>query len=269
MPLRYVAGRWLHYLLHGSITGNQPPIVLLHHGFGHAGGWGDFPNRLRTATGRAVLSYSREGCGRSQPLGGARARNYLEREASEVLPALLNSLSIHRACLYGHSDGATIALIAAAEQPDLVETVVAEAPHVFIEEKTIAGVAATAQRYRDDSRFRRAVQRSHTDPEGAFGSWRDIWLDPDFATWSIERLLPKISAPLFLIQGYEDEFATLEQIDRIRSTVRGPVSTLIIEGCDHQPHRRAMEIPGSVAAFLDKNGSGPSCCNPVGERAVE
>jgi pimeloyl-ACP methyl ester carboxylesterase len=252
MSRRFIRGDWLHYRLFGEIGAGAPPIILLHHGFGHADGWERFPETLRKATGRAVLAYSRAGCGRSEPGPEARGVDYLEREACDTLPALMASFGLERACLYGHSDGATIALIAAARRPDLVEAVVAEAPHVFAEPRTLAGVRGMAGRFDRDPAFRRKLARSHDDPHAAFRGWSDVWLSPAFADWTIAPLLPAIRAPLLLLQGGADPFGSALHVRLAHDGATGPVTTHLLPGCGHVPHRAEARIPGWVAALLDR-----------------
>ncbi|MGL4243343.1 MAG: alpha/beta fold hydrolase [Beijerinckiaceae bacterium] len=252
MPRRFILGGWLHYRLFGEIGAGVPPIILLHHGFGHADGWERFPEALRRATGRSVLAYSRAGCGRSEPGREARGVDYLEREACDTLPALMASFGLDRACLYGHSDGATIALIAAARRPGLVEAVIAEAPHVLVEPRTIEGARALRQRSETDPAFRRKLSRSHDDPHGAFRAWSDIWLSPSFADWTIAPLLPAIRAPLLLLQGDADPFGSDLHVKLAHDAAAGPVTTHLLPGCGHAPHRAEPRIPGWGAALLER-----------------
>jgi pimeloyl-ACP methyl ester carboxylesterase len=252
MPRRFILGGWLHYRLFGEIRAGGPPIILLHHGFGHADGWERFPQALRQATGRSVVTYSRAGCGRSERGRAASGVDYLEREACDTLPALMASLGLERACLYGHSDGATIALIAAARRPDLVEAVIAEAPHVVAEPRTLAGVRAMAERFDGSPAFLRTLARSHDDPHGAFRAWSDIWLSPAFADWSIAPLLPAIRAPLLLLQGDADPFGSELHVRLAHDAAQGPVTTHLLPGRGHAPHRVEPRIPGWVAALLER-----------------
>ena len=250
MPRRFVSGTWLDYNVLGRLAEGVAPIVLLHHGFGHAACWGRFPQRLHSATGRPVLAYSRQDCGRSDVSEGPRRPDFIEREANEALPALLASLGCERVCLYGHSDGASIALVAATRRPDLVELVVAEAPHVVVEPVTRDGVRAMTARFDEDEAFRRRVRRGHDAGERPFRLWSGIWLDPDFARWSALDDLSRLQVPALLLQGDADPFGSRIHVDLVRANSRGPVDLRIIEGAGHAPHRTADLIPGWVAAAL-------------------
>ena len=250
MPKRFIRGRWLDYRLLGTLDGGLPPIVLLHHGFGHADCWGRFPQRLHAATGRPVLSYSRQDCGRSDASEGPRRPDFLEREAEDILPALLASLGTRRACLFGHSDGASIALIAAARCPELVELVVAEAPHVFVEPVTLDGVRAMTARFDGDETFRRHAMKGHDDGVRAFRLWSEIWSSPEFAQWSMVDELAAMRVPALLLQGDADPFGSCVHVECIRDASRGPVDLRMIEGAGHAPHRTADLIPSWVGAAL-------------------
>lgn len=250
MPKRFVMGHWLDYRLWGGLEGGRPPIVMLHHGFGHCDSWGPFPQRLHAETERPILAYSRRDCGYSDASEGPRPADFIEREACETLPRLLASFGIARACLYGHSDGASIALLAAARYPELVETVIAEAPHVFVEDVTLAGVRAMTARFDADSAFRRRMTKGHRDGTRAFRLWSDVWSSPDFARWTIVPVLASLHVPALLLQGDSDPFGTRIHVDLVRANSPGPVDLRIIEGAGHAPHRTSGRIPAWVAAAL-------------------
>jgi pimeloyl-ACP methyl ester carboxylesterase len=235
-------------------TGGGVPILLLHEGLGSVSMWRDFPQRLALATGHSVLAWSRRGYGQSDPLPGRREPDYMHREADAV-PRLMDELAIERAVLFGHSDGASIALIAAARLPDRVAALILEAPHVFLEELSIASIARTKQLYSTTS-LGQLLGRHHRDPDAVFWAWNDIWLDPRFRDWSIEELLPAIRAPALLIQGRDDEYGTLAQLDRIAAALPG-IERLELEHCGHAPHRDQPEaVLAAAAAFLQRIGRG-------------
>jgi pimeloyl-ACP methyl ester carboxylesterase len=214
--------------------GNGLPILLLHEGLGSVAMWRDFPRRLALATGHPVLAWSRRGYGLSDPLAGRRGPDYMHREAVAVT-RLMDALSLERAILFGHSDGASIALITAARSPDRVATLIVEAPHVFVEALSIESIARTKRLYAT-TKLGQSLGRYHRDPDRVFWDWNDIWLDPRFRDWSIEDLLPSIRAPALLIQGRDDEYGTMAQIDRVAAALPD-VQRLELERCGHAPHR--------------------------------
>lgn len=228
----------------------DPVIVLLHEGLGSVSQWGDFPAALAEATGCRVFVYSRPGYGKSGPVAGPYDRNYLSREATAVLPAVLATAGINRPILFGHSDGATIALLHAAAFPDAVRAIIIEAPHVFVEDVTIAGLTSIAAAARETSLIER-LGRYHADPAGVFWRWNDIWLDPGFRDWTITTEIRAIRCPVLAIQGEGDEYATLGQIDAIADAVPGPVEQLILADCRHTPHRdQRSAILNATARFI-------------------
>jgi pimeloyl-ACP methyl ester carboxylesterase len=214
-------------------------IVMLHEGLGSMSMWRDFPERLAAATGCRTLIYSRHGYGRSTPLDRPRTFDYMHEEARVWLPAILERLGIRRPLLFGHSDGASIALIHAAQPQIDIRAVVALAPHVKVEEITVRSIAQSRTAY-GNTDLRKRLSRHHADVESAFWGWNRIWLDPEFRSWNIEGLLPSIHCPVLAIQGEDDEYGTMEQIESI---ARGAAAAtlLALPACGHSPHRDQPE----------------------------
>jgi pimeloyl-ACP methyl ester carboxylesterase len=241
-----VGGRRVETLeLPGSDAG--APLVLLHEGLGSVGLWRGFPGRLHAATGRRLIAFSRYGHGRSAPPPGPRTPAFFHEEALEVLPELLAVLRAPEPVLVGHSDGASIALIHAAHHP--VTALVLLAPHVLVEDITVEEIRGTRDAYIDGG-LRTRMARHHDDPDAAFWGWCDVWLDPAFRSWSLEEEAARLTAPALLIQGADDPYGSLMQVDRIQERSRGPVERLILTG-GHSPHlEHEAEVANAVAAFL-------------------
>jgi pimeloyl-ACP methyl ester carboxylesterase len=218
-------------------------LVLLHEGLGSVGLWRGFPRALAEATGRRLIAFSRFGHGRSQPPAGPRTPAFFHEEALDVLPAVLEDLHAPEPILVGHSDGGSIALIHAAQRP--VTGVVLIAPHVVVEEMTLAAIRRTRAAYATDG-LRERMARHHDDPDAAFWGWCDVWLDPAFPEWSIEEEAGDVTAPLLLVQGADDPYGTIDQIDRIESRARGETQRLVVAG-GHSPH---LEQPDAVVARI-------------------
>jgi pimeloyl-ACP methyl ester carboxylesterase len=218
-------------------------LVLLHEGLGSVGLWRGFPAALHAATGRRVLAFSRFGHGRSDPPSAPRTPAFFHDEALDVLPALLVALDAPEPLLVGHSDGASIALVHAARHP--VSGLALLAPHVVLEESMVPPIRDTLREF-EEGRLRARMGRHHDDPDAAFHGWCDVWLDPAMRDWSLEPEAAQVSAPTLLIQGADDEYASLEQLDRIESRVRGPVTRLVVPG-GHSPH---LEQPDAVVAAI-------------------
>lgn len=246
-----LAGRALEYEVIRAADAAAPTVVFLHEGLGCLAMWKDFPRRLAEAAGCNALVYSRHGYGNSAPLDEPRGPEFMHDEALIVLPAVLDRLGVQQPVLFGHSDGASIALIHAAGAARAVRGAVLMAPHVVAEDVSVRSIAAAKRTY-DTTDWRERLGRYHADPDGAFRGWCDIWLDPRFRKWNIEDLVARIRCPLLAIQGYDDEYGTMEQIERIARLV--PDTELLkLRDCGHSPHR---DQPGAVIAavlrFIDR-----------------
>jgi pimeloyl-ACP methyl ester carboxylesterase len=218
---------------------SRPTIVMLHEGLGSLARWRDFPQHVATATGASVIAYSRRGYGDSDPLPGPRNVDYLHGEAQDVLPKLLTALAVRRPVLIGHSDGASISIIHAGSGND-VAGLVLMAPHVFVEDLTVDSIAAIKETWKTSDMGER-LGRYHRDAEHTFWGWNDIWLLPAFRHWNIEAFVPRIAAPMLVIQGLDDEYGTLAQCEAIEARAKAPYQLLMLEACKHSPHRDQPE----------------------------
>jgi len=214
----------------------QPTLVFLHEGLGCVALWRDFPDKLARRLGARALVYSRFGYGRSDGLAVERTPQFMHEEALEVLPELLDSLGIEVPLLIGHSDGASIALIHAAAAARKTAGLVLMAPHVFVEDICLESIARVRRTY-ETSGLRARLAKYHTHVDDAFLGWADTWLLAEFRAWSIEDLIDTISVPVRLIQGEDDEYGTLAQLDRIEARVKGRVQRLVLPDCGHSPQR--------------------------------
>ncbi len=251
VPFLCAAGDRLEYRLLPATRAAAAPFVLLHEGLGSVALWRDFPERLAALTGAAVLVYSRRGHGRSAPLSAPHRVDYMHHEARAVLPEVLAQLGIAAPVLVGHSDGASIALIHAGAKPQAVRGLVLIAPHVFVEDRTIAGAEAARAAWRTGD-LKTRLARYHDDAAGVFCGWNRIWLAPEFRGWNIEAFLPAISCPLLLIQGEADAYGTLAQLGAIRRGVASRrIEDLVLPGCGHAPHReRPQAVLAAIAGFV-------------------
>jgi pimeloyl-ACP methyl ester carboxylesterase len=221
-------------------------LVLLHEGLGSVGLWRGFPAALNEATGRRIVVFSRYGHGRSDPPRTPRTPVFFHEEALDVLPALLTQLDAHRPILVGHSVGGSIGLIHAGHHP--ISGLVLLAPHVVVEEVTVEAIRETRRQF-EEGPLRERMARHHDDPDAAFRGWCDVWLDPAFRAWSLEPDAERVSAPTLLIQGAEDPYGSLLQLDRIEARVRGPVERLVLPG-GHSLHlERSDVVVEAIAAF--------------------
>ena len=206
-------------------------IVFLHEGLGSLAMWKDFPERCARVSGCAALVYSRYGYGESDRLLESRRVNFMHDEALKTLPELLDKLHVEQPILFGHSDGASIVLIHAGGAGRSVRGLILLAPHVFVEDVAIRSIQAAQQAYQSTD-WREKLSRYHSDPDSAFRGWNDIWLHPEFRAWNIEEYLPRIACPILAIQGENDEYGTMEQIERVARLARG-VQVLKLRDCRH------------------------------------
>ena len=227
-----------------DIAGAEPALVFLHEGLGSVGLWRTFPERLAAATGRRALLYSRAGHGFSDVPDAPRTPRFMHEEALDVLPAVLAEAGIEDPVLVGHSDGASIALIHAAAHP--VRALVLLAPHVFVEDLSVASIAEAREAF-EATDLRERMGRHHRDAEATFRLWNDIWLAPEFRAWDITDVLPRVTAPVLLIQGEHDQYGTLAQVEAVRDGVAGPAELVVLDA-RHAPHLEAPEETLQAAA---------------------
>src|SRR5438067_7948331 len=232
----------------GVAQSAHPVVVFLHEGLGSVALWKDFPERFCRAHGFTGLVFSRYGYGRStpRPPDAPLPPDFMERQAWEVLPALLETLGLHKPWLFGHSDGASIALLHAARHSDALSGVVVLAPHVMVEDVSVDSIRAAREAYLDGP-LRERLARYHADVDSAFWGWNGIWLDPAFRGWDMRAELPKISVPVLAIQGEGDEYGTLAQVEAI-GRLAPHARVLVLPDCGHSPHRdqpeRVIEAAG-------------------------
>ena len=247
-----VTGHRLEYTWTRPHDGAGPVIVFLHEGLGSTGLWRDFPARVSERTGLPALVFSRYGYGGSTVLEGRRPLEYMHREALEALPELRAALGLDDVILFGHSDGGSIALIHAGAGKWPVRGLVLEAPHVFVEDITIAGIEDAKVAY-ETTDLPSKIARHHIDGNRTFRGWNDIWLDPPFKDWNIEKYLPGVTAPTLVIQGEGDEYGSAAQLDAIAAQVSGDAGTLLIPECRHSPHRDQPDaVLDATTAFVSR-----------------
>jgi len=250
MPFIAIADHRLEYHRIAPTHTGASDLVFLHEGLGSLALWKDFPAKLATMTGAGALIYSRRGYGQSDPIAAPRRVDYMHDEALTTLPALLGALGIANPILIGHSDGASIALLHAGDGRWRVRALILEAPHVFVEDVTVANIAAARTLYRTTDLAHR-LARYHGDPDHAFWGWNDIWLDPAFRHWNIESCLTGITCPVLAIQGADDEYGTLAQLDALARGVPGMVERLVVPNCKHSPHRdQEQTVLDAMAQFI-------------------
>ncbi|HEX7221388.1 MAG TPA: alpha/beta hydrolase [Burkholderiales bacterium] len=234
MPQVRAAGHAVNYEWVGE---GSAQLVFLHEGLGSIRQWRDFPAQVAAAAGCRALVYDRYGYGQSDLLAEPRRTvRFMHDEALIALPEILSSLRIENPVLVGHSDGASIALIHAGAG-HAVRAVVAMAPHVFIEPICLSSIAKATQTF-ESTDLAQKLGRYHRDARKTFYGWADVWLDPDFKGWDIRAdYLPGVRCPVLAIQGHDDEYGTMAQLDEIAARIAGPCTLLKLDNCGHSPFR--------------------------------
>ena len=233
----------------------RPTMVFLHEGLGSVSMWssreGSWPQSVCDAAGAPGIVFSRRGYGRSDAVADVRGAgrlppDYMHREAFGVLPALLSALGIERPLLVGHSDGGTIALLHASRHP--VAGCVVMAPHVIVEDLSIASIGQARVAY-ESGELRQRLARHHADVDCAFWQWNDVWLSQAFRSFDIRSDCRSIRAPVLAIQGRDDPYGTLRQVQEIAPT-QGPLRIEVIDRCGHSPHKdHPQQVRDLVAGF--------------------
>jgi pimeloyl-ACP methyl ester carboxylesterase len=222
-----------------------PTLVFLHEGLGCLAMWRDFPEALAKATGTGAFVYSRFGYGRSATTTLPRPLTYMHEEAA-LLPTILSEAGIREAILVGHSDGGSIALIHAATGDARIRGLALEAPHVFCEDVSVASIAAAKEAFEKGDLRARLTKYHGDNVDVAFRGWNDAWLDPGFRAWNLEGLLPAITAEVLVVQGEDDAYGTLAQVDAIARGLRAPFTRCILPACGHAPHKDQREATLAV-----------------------
>jgi pimeloyl-ACP methyl ester carboxylesterase len=252
-------GKRLEYEWLGPGPAAAPTLVFLHDGQGCVDTWRAFPAALAAATGCGALVYSRAGYGGSEALPGPWPACFMHDEARAALPQVVAALGVRDGFLVGHSDGASISLIYAAisgtagagAAGSWLRGMALEAPHVFVEAVCLESIAKLPALYRQPDLWRRMVRHHGANAQGCFESWVEVWLRPEFRSWSIEDLLPRVRCPVLAIQGDQDAYGTLDQLRAVAAGCAGPAKTLVLPGCGHTPHRQQREATlAAMSRFL-------------------
>ena len=262
----------------GPPPAEAPTLVLLHEGLGCVELWRDVPPLLADATGCGVFAFSRFGYGQSDPKPLPWPLTYMQDEARDILPLVLDAAGIRDAILLGHSDGGTIAAIYAGESRDpRLRALILIAAHFFVEDESVAAIRQISEEYRRSGELRGRLARYHRDPDIAFRGWSESWLHPGFHDFDITASLPRITVPILAMQGSNDAYGTEAQLRVLREHARAPVQTLLIPDAHHAPHLEAKQATlDTVAKFVHhvmssrgpqgRSNLGPGC-GPANEAA--
>ena len=243
----------IEYRMIGPRPDAAPTIMMLHEGLGSVDLWGQFPDQIAAATGLGVFVYSRAGYGQSTGAKLPRSTSFMAEEACEVLPRILHAIGFRRGFLLGHSDGASIATIYAGSVEDhRVRGLLLIAPHFFAEEMGLAEIRRAGKSFGSGA-LRERLKPWHADVDCAFRSWNEPWMHPDFEKWDITEVLGYIRVPILIVQGENDQYGTLKQIEVAQQECFCPVEPVVIPGVRHIPYREVPEITlNAVADFINR-----------------
>ena len=232
----------LEYRMLGPSPDQAPTIVMLHEGLGSANLWGDLPEKLQAVTGAGIFAYSRAGYGASSPAKLPRPLDYMHIEALDVLPKLLDAIGFQHGMLLGHSDGASItAIYTGAHQDHRVQGIALMAPHFIVEDISVSSIAEIKRAY-ETTELKAKLARWHRDVDNAFYGWNGAWLDPKFRDWDISEYLAYIRVPITILQGVDDQYGTMRQVEIAKEECYCPVDVVVIPGAGHSPHREAPKV---------------------------
>lgn len=248
-----VNGARLEYFCVGPAPDKAPTIVMLHEGLGCAALWRDFPKRVAEATGMGVFVYSRRGYGQSDPAELPKPLDFMTCEATETLPKVLDLMGFQRGILLGHSDGATISAIYAGSVLDhRVRGLVLMAPHFFTEQGGLDEIAKARDAF-ETGDLKQRMAKYHRYPEIAFHGWNGVWLDPEFVKWNVSDVIDYFRIPVLAIQGRDDQYGTLAQVEEIETRSYAPVDMLVLDNCKHAPHQEQPDqVLEAVAEFAER-----------------
>lgn len=242
-----IDGVTLDCACHGPAPDKAPTIVMLHEGLGCTSLWRDFPAKVAAATGMGVFVYSRQGHGQSDPAALPKPLDFMTHEAVDMLPKVLDAIGFQRGILLGHSDGATIAAIYAGSVEDFrVRGLILMAPHFFTEEAGLVEIAKAREAF-ETGDLQDKMARYHADPVNCFRGWNDVWLDPGFKSWDVTEAIDYLRIPTLAIQGRDDQYGTLAQIQVVEDRSYAPVDLEVIDACRHAPH---LEQPEATLALV-------------------
>lgn len=241
-------GKSLEVLVYESPSARQT-IVLVHEALGSVSYWKTFPEKLTTATGCHVIAYSRAGHGHSEGPVNARSLEYYTEQVEQVLPAILQRFGIAKPVLYGHSEGAAIALLYAAQHPEQVAAVIAEAPIVTQEKQARERIRELSAIY-ESSELQRKLARYHRDADAVFHSWAANINKPLLQGFPLHQYLRKITCPVLALQGSQDEFGGAAQLTALQRYIP-QAQCEVIPNAGHLLHREQIDLViERVSAFL-------------------
>lgn len=254
----------------GAVEALPPaPVLLFHDSLGCVALWRDFPARLAARLGRDVIAYDRLGFGQSEPRRDRLSTQFAAEEAASVLPRLRAVLGIGRFVAFGHSVGGGMAVHAAAQWADDCQALVTVAAQAFVEARTVQGMEQAREMFRDPAQRERLARYHGERTDWVLQAWIGTWLSPEFASWNLSAVLPRVRCPALVLHGEHDEYGSGRHPETLGRLCGGPARVEILAGTAHVPHReRPDEVLDLVAAFLQPGlPSTQGACSAAAPRA--
>jgi pimeloyl-ACP methyl ester carboxylesterase len=229
----------------------ETPIVLFHDSLGCVDLWRDFPGAVSAASGRRVIAYDRLGFGRSDPRRDQPAIDFIADEAHSYFPVIREQLGFKRFAAFGHSVGGGMAINCAARFADDCAALITVAAQVFPEDRTLQAIAVAKEQFKDEQQVERLKKYHGEKARWVLAAWTDTWLHPEFASWSLAAVMPRVTCPVLAIHGIHDEYGSTRHPEMIGQLCAGPSQVEIIPDTYHVPHRERPEmIVNLVSDFI-------------------
>lgn len=232
----------------------HPTLVFLHDAWGCVSLWRGFARHLCNTLNCNGLLYDRTGHGLSGAQNAEKLPTDYHKQEAILLNDLLGALHLTNVVLYGHSDGATIALIAASLFRDKIKGIVLESAHCFSEEDAKIAIRETVRRAKTSNLINKLELHHGTNAKALFERWHRTWLSDEFKNWSITSALSEINCPAIAFQGEDDQYETLNQLRTLEEEMQSPLTTYIIPKAGHTPRNENTDFVLSIIKkWFDEN----------------
>lgn len=227
------------------------PIILLHDSLGCVELWRSFPEQLALTSGHPVIAYDRLGFGQSDARGDRLSTRFVQEEAEQILPLLFQQFAIEYFVVLGHSVGGGMATYCAAHYPKQCLGLMTESAQAFVEDRTLAGIREAEISFQEPTQLDRLARYHGTKVHWVLEAWIKTWLSPEFADWSLAKVLPFVQCPTLVLHGEQDEYGSVAHPQMIAELIDAPTELEIMAGVKHVPHREQEQwVVERVSRFL-------------------
>lgn len=231
-----------------SLPAANGTILLLHEALGSVSYWKTFPQQLAHATNYNVIAYSRAGHGNSEGPLAQRTNEYFLHQVNNVIPSLLDHFSITNPVLYGHSEGAGIAMLYAALSSN-IRALILESPFILNNPEAVKLTEAMIAAY-PGSKLQQRLALYHQHPDDVFASWSSWATMLGKEAFPLRDFLHRIACPVLVLQGARDEFGTTLHLETLQSSIPDLQHETFAD-TGHLPHREQTDrVLTTVSHFL-------------------